>query len=108
MGSHEREAARVLYVDGRCSLCRKTGRYVQALDHLNKIEVRSYRLDDSYIGYGLKLSDLGHEVHLVVGQKVFRGFGALSQLLLRQRFHGKTALAWSTFPLTTVSAPPQA
>lgn len=71
-----------LLIDGSCPHCRATGRLIQALDHRGRIEVMSFRDDDSYLRHGIHQSDLERRMHLVdLRSGVVRaGFGAVRAL----------------------------
>lgn len=83
----------LLFIDGYCAFCVRTGRFVAALDSFRRIRVVSFRHDDSYELHGLQLAALHEEIHLVVGEKVFRGFEALVEIAK------KVPWLWPTVPV---------
>ncbi len=71
-----------LFIDGSCPHCRATGRFIQVLDRGGRIEVMSFRHDDSYLRHGIHQTDLERRMHLVDlrGGDVRSGFEAVCAL----------------------------
>jgi len=86
----------VVYIDGFCVYCRQAGRLLRALDWGQRVEVRSFRHDESYRRFGIAPEALEAAMHAVaLGPGTFRvvsGFAAV-RLLLRH-----LPLLWPLWP----------
>ena len=74
----------VIYIDGYCPYCRRTGQILKVFDVFNTLEVRSFRHDTSYGNYGLTMDAVEREMQLIVctpsGYQVHGGFDAVVAL----------------------------
>lgn len=72
----------LLYIDGHCAHCRRTGETLARLDRGGRLVIRSFRHDADYERFGITADALERRMHAVMlptGQ-VARGFGAVRAL----------------------------
>ncbi len=75
-----------LYLDSSCRYCRVAGALLRRLDRDGRLELTSFRLDESYSLHGLTPADVAREMHGVIFApqvKVVRGFEALMEACAR-------------------------
>jgi predicted DCC family thiol-disulfide oxidoreductase YuxK len=79
----EGRTAVVVFIDGFCSLCRKIGRTIQALDKKARVELVSFRHSECYRLHGIALDALERRMHVVDTRsgEVRQGFGAIRVLV---------------------------
>ncbi len=76
--------ATVLY-DGNCSLCRRTMKTIAFLDvshQLNLVDILSSQAGPMIQEWHLKLEDLLFDMHIVEGEKLWKGYEAYQRISL--------------------------
>jgi predicted DCC family thiol-disulfide oxidoreductase YuxK len=74
--------ALLLYV-GHCRMSRRAATCLYRLDVFRRLDLVSFRHDDSYLVAGIQLRALEQELHFVSGSQVWRGFPAVLQVVRR-------------------------
>jgi predicted DCC family thiol-disulfide oxidoreductase YuxK len=86
-----------VYIDGYCSYCRATGRWLEFFDLFGSLRVESFRHSDHYRRFGISAQALEREMHVVVSHRdavrVYSGFTAV-QVIVRN-----IPLLWGGWPL---------
>jgi predicted DCC family thiol-disulfide oxidoreductase YuxK len=89
-----------VYIDGYCSHCRATGRWLELLDLFGSLKVESFRHTENYQRYGISPHELEAEMHVVTFRhdemRVYRGFAAVQVIVRNLPFlWGLWPLAWA-------------
>ncbi|MBS3947854.1 MAG: DUF393 domain-containing protein [Dethiobacter sp.] len=89
-----------VYIDGYCSYCRATGRWLEFLDLFGSLKVESFRHTENYKRFGISPKELEEEMHVVTFRhdemRVYRGFAAVQVIVRAVPFlWGLWPLAWA-------------